>query len=95
MASSVGLLRSLEGREVVSARVSCGSGHGVTPFGGNDTANSACSGGRWARLFRAGCRAAAVAIALLDHLRLEAQWPSDTLEFLPRRKTAVSMILNH
>ena len=74
------------GREVVSAGGSCGAGDGVTPFGGNDTGNGACSGGRSDRLSRASCNAAAVAIALLDNLRLEGQWPSDAMECLPRRK---------
>ena len=67
----------------------------LRPFGGNDTANGACSGGRWKQLSQASCKASAVAIALLDHLRLEGQWPSDAVEILPRRKAKVSIIPNH
>jgi len=67
----------------------CGAGHGVTPFGGNDTASGACSGDSRHRLSRASCEAAAVAVALLDHVRLEGQRPSYTVEFLPRRKDQV------
>ena len=62
----------------------CGAGHGVTPFGGNDTARGACSGDRRHRLSRASCEAAAVAVALLDHVCLEGQRSSDTVEFLAR-----------
>ena len=47
----------------------------LRPFGGNDTANGACSGGRWKQLSRAGCKAAAVVIALLYHLRLDRATP--------------------
>ena len=67
----------------------------LRPFGGNDTANGTCSGGRWKQLSRASRKAAAVAIALLDHLRHEGQWPSDAVEILPRRNTKVSIIPNH
>ena len=65
---------------------SCGVGHVVTPFGGNDTANAASSGGRWDRYSRDSRKAVAVAIAPLEHMRLETQWPSDAVEFLPRQK---------
>ena len=64
----------------------CGAGHGVTPFGGDDTASGACSGDSRHRLSRASCKAAAVAVALLNHVCLEGQRPSNTVEFLPRRK---------
>ena len=67
----------------------CGVGHGVTPFGGNDTANGAYSGSRWDQLSRASCKATEVVIPLLDHLRLERQWPSNAVEILPRRKKSV------
>ena len=86
MASSVGIPRPLEGAR---GRV----GGGVLrrwswnyALWRNDIANSACSGGRWDRLSRASCKVTAPAIALLDQLRLQAQWPSDAVEFLPRRK---------
>jgi len=62
----------------------CGAGHGVTPFGGNDTARGACSRDSRHCLSRASCEAAAVVVALLDHVCLEGQRPSDTVEFLPR-----------
>ena len=34
-------------------------------------------------------------LLLLDHLRLEGQWLSEAVEFLPRRETKVSIIPNH
>jgi len=65
------------------------AGHGVTSFGGSDTASGACSSDGWHRLPRVSCKAAAVAIALLDPVRLEGQRRSDTVEFLSRRKDQV------
>lgn len=83
----MGLPRPLEGREVVSAGgESCGAGHEVGPLGGNDTANGACSGGKWDRLSQASYNTAVAAIALLGHLRLEGLWMKDTMGFLFRRK---------
>ena len=48
----------------------CGAGHGVASFGGNDTANGT---GGWDQPSRASHKAAAGAIALLDHLRLKGR----------------------
>jgi hypothetical protein len=74
----------------------CGAGHGVAPFGGGDDSpgraaaaagarRAAAADGR-ARLSRAGREAAAVAVALLDHVRLEGQGSSDAVEFLPKKR---------
>jgi len=67
----------------------CGAGRRVTPFSGNDIASGACSSDSRHRLSRASCKAAAVAVALVDHVRLEGQRTSDTVEFLPRREDEV------
>ena len=75
------------GREKSCRRgVFCGAGDGVAPFGRNNTANGTCIVDRWDRLSRASCKVANVAIALLDHLRLEGQWSSEAVEILLRRK---------
>ena len=53
----------------------CGAGHGVAPFRVNNTASDTCSSSRRYCLSQASCKAAAVAIALLDHVRIEGQKP--------------------
>ena len=64
----------------------CGAGHGVAPFRGHDTAGGARRSDGRHRLSRAGCQAAAVTVALFDHVRLEGQGSGDTVEFLSRAK---------
>ena len=54
---------------------------------GTNTASGACSGDRRHQISQAGCKAVAVAIAVapLDHVRLEGQ-RRDAVECLLRRK---------
>ena len=68
MASSVGLPRPLEGRRICVGGESCGV---AKPFGDNDIVSGVCSSDRPHRVPRDICKAATVAIALLDHVRLE------------------------
>ena len=75
----------------------CETSHGVTPFCGNDTASGAYRSDNRCRLSRGSPKVAAVAIAHiapLDHVCLEGQRPSDTMKFLPSKKTRVSIITN-
>jgi len=60
----------------------CGAGHGVTSFGGSDTASGASSSDGCHLLSRTSCKAAAVAIALLDPV-------TETVGVLSRRKDHV------